>query len=326
MDMKVKTISVIVPVYNEEQCIQELHRRLLVSLGNFCAEAKITYEIIYVDDGSTDGSLILLRKFSEDSPRVRVVELLRNFGQHMAIFAGMEAAQGDVIVTLDADMQNPPEEIPKLVMKVNEGYDAVGGWRMEREDSLWRRVFSRLMNKMVSRATGVNLQDYGCMLRAYSKDVVYAMRQSRETVTYIPALANSFAKRVAEVRVEHAPRTTGKSKYNFMKLLRLYFDLLTGFSLLPIQLIGAAGAFVALAGVCFGIFLFVRRLIVGPEVQGVFTLFAILFIFVGVEILAMAMIGEYVGRIYVSVKGRPQYLIRKIHEMDSNEGKETEKS
>lgn len=319
MNSEVKMISVIVPVYNEEQGIQELHRRLTASLEKFSAGAKIQYEIIYVDDGSTDGSLNLLRKFIGDPPCVRVVELLRNFGQHMAIFAGMEVARGDVIVTLDADLQNPPEEIPKLVTKMHEGYDVVGGWRMEREDSLWRRLFSRLMNKMISRATGVSLQDYGCMLRAYSKDVVNAMRQSRETVTYIPALANSFAKKVAEVHVEHAPRTVGKSKYNFMNLLRLYFDLLTGFSLLPIQLIGLAGAMVALAGVLFGLFLFVRRLIVGPEVEGVFTLFAILFIFVGIEILAMAMIGEYVGRIYMSVKGRPPYMIRTVYAQENEE-------
>lgn len=323
MSNEAKMVSVIVPVYNEEQGIQELHRRLSASLEKFSAETKILYEIIYVDDGSADGSLELLKKLGGASSRVRVMELLRNFGQHMAIFAGMESARGDVIVTLDADLQNPPEEIPKLVQKVLEGYDAVGGWRIEREDSLWRRLFSRLMNKMISRATGVSLQDYGCMLRAYSRDVVDAMRQSRETVTYIPALANSFAKRVAEVRVEHAPRAAGKSKYNFMKLLRLYFDLLTGFSLVPIQLIGAAGAFVALAGVCFGVFLFIRRLIVGPEVQGVFTLFAILFIFVGVEILAMAMIGEYVGRIYMSVKGRPPYMIRKMHGKEGGGEKET---
>ncbi len=321
MNSEVKFISVIVPVYNEEQGIQELHRRLTASLEKFSAEAKIQYEVIYVDDGSTDGSLNLLRKFIGDPPCVRVVELLRNFGQHMAIFAGMEVAGGDVIVTLDADLQNPPEEIPKLVTRMREGYDVVGGWRTEREDSLWRKLFSRLMNKMISRATGVSLQDYGCMLRAYSKDVVNAMRQSRETVTYIPALANSFAKKVVEVHVEHAPRTVGKSKYNFMNLLRLYFDLLTGFSLLPIQLIGIAGAMVALAGVFFGLFLFVRRLIVGPEVEGVFTLFAILFIFVGVEILAMAMIGEYVGRIYMSVKGRPPYMIRTVHAQEKEEGR-----
>ncbi len=322
MKKDIKRVSVVVPVYNEEQTLPELHRRILSALESYAKNESKTFELIYADDGSSDHSLSMLREYAAASDRVRVVELLRNFGQHMAIFAGMEVADGDAVVTLDADLQNPPEEIPKLIAKMEEGYDVAGGWRKEREDSLWRRIFSRLMNKMISRATGVSLQDYGCMLRAYHRDVVDAMMKSRETVTYIPALANSFAKRVAEVQVEHAERAAGKSKYNFMKLLRLYFDLLTGFSLLPIQLIGFAGALVALAGVFFGIFLFIRRLFVGPEVEGVFTLFAVLFVFVGIEILAMALIGEYVGRIYMNVKGRPPYMIRKVHSQNNDNEKE----
>lgn len=312
-------LSVVVPVYNEEAVIPEFHARLEEVLSKIATQKERDFEIIYIDDGSEDRSLELLTAFAERSEKVKVVQLLRNFGQHLAILAGMEVVQGEIVVTLDADLQNPPEEIPKLVEKLEEGWDVVGGRRACRADPFWRRIFSFWMNLLIARATGVRLRDYGCMLRAYHHEVVLAMRECREPVTYVPALANSFARRVTEVEVAHAPRSAGQSKYSFLKLLRLYFDLLTGFSLLPIQLIGFSGVLVALVGLFFGIYLFLRRLFIGPEVEGVFTLFAILFIFVGIEILALAVVGEYVGRIYMTVKGRPPYMIRKVFSKDSPE-------
>lgn len=314
MPAKPPAISVVVPVYNEAANLAELHRRLTATLGRLrrAAPARNGYELIYVDDGSTDRTLAILEGLARRDPAVHVVELLRNFGQHMAVFAGMDRARGGIVVTLDADLQNPPEEVPNLVAKIRQGYDVVAGWRQSRQDSAWRRWFSRLSNQMIGRATGVRLHDYGCMLRAYRSEVVAAMRAGRENVTFIPALANSYAKRVTEVRVAHAARGGGPSKYDFAKLLKLYLDMMTGFTALPIQLIGILGVLVALAGVGFGVFLGVRRLFVGPEVEGVFTLFAILFVFVGGNILATALIGEYVGRIYRTVSGRPPYRVRRI--------------
>jgi undecaprenyl-phosphate 4-deoxy-4-formamido-L-arabinose transferase len=269
------------------------------------------YEIIFVDDGSTDRSWQLLTDLNEQYPQnIRALQFHRNFGQHQAIFAGFQAARGQVMVTLDADLQNPPEEIPRLVAKLDEGYDTVGGWRENRQDSIFRRLPSQLVNYVMSRVTGVKLRDYGCMLRAYRRSVVDSINQCQESSSFIPALANLFAQRVAEIPVGHAERERGTSKYGIVKLLRLNFDLMTGFSNLPIHLVGFMGVTIAFLGLLFGFLLLLRRIFVGPEVEGVFTLFAILFVFVGLNTLGLALIGEYVGRIYREVRGRPRFVIR----------------
>jgi undecaprenyl-phosphate 4-deoxy-4-formamido-L-arabinose transferase len=298
-------LSVVIPVYNEEENLAELHARLSLTLD----KAGYDWEVIYVDDGSRDKSWSILENFHEKSNRVHLVRFNRNYGQHMAVFAGFERARGQVVATLDADLQNPPEDVPKLVAKLEEGYDVVGGWRENRRDSWLRKFPSYLVNRLTSRVVGVDLKDYGCMLRAYRKEVVEAMNRCDETSSFIPALANTFAKEVTEIPVGHAERHSGSSKYKLVDLLRLNFDLMTGFSVLPIQLVSILGGLVALAGVLFGMFLFVRRLVVGPEVEGVFTLFAILFVFVGVQILCVGLIGEYVGRIYREVRSRPRFVV-----------------
>jgi undecaprenyl-phosphate 4-deoxy-4-formamido-L-arabinose transferase len=219
-----------------------------------------------------------------------------------------------VIVTLDADLQNPPEEIPRLVALVEAGHDVVGGWRQNRHDPLLRRWVSKAMNRLTSKIVGVQMRDYGCMLRAYRRDVVQVLRGCQEVSSFIPALANSFAHAPIEVPVEHASRAHGRSSYNPFRLIRLGFDLATGFSLLPIQTVSLAGIGIAVLGLGFGIFLFLRRLLIGPEVEGVFTLFAILFVFIGIQVLALGLIGEYIGRIYLEVRRRPRYVIEKILE------------
>jgi len=300
-------ISVVIPVFNEEDNLRELGERLIRTLSAMGRP----YEIIFVDDGSTDGSWQLLTDLNERYPQyIRALQFHRNFGQHQAIFAGFQAARGRVMVTLDADLQNPPEEIPRLVAKLEEGYDTVGGWRENRRDSLFRRLPSQLVNHVMSRVTGVKLRDYGCMLRAYRREVVDSINQCQESSSFIPALANLFAQRVAEIPVGHAERERGASKYGIIKLLRLNFDLMTGFSNLPIHLVGFMGVSIALLGLLFGFLLLIRRIFVGPEVEGVFTLFAILFVFVGLNTLGLALIGEYVGRIYREVRGRPRFVIR----------------
>jgi undecaprenyl-phosphate 4-deoxy-4-formamido-L-arabinose transferase len=300
-------ISVVIPVYNEEDNLRELGERLLGALTGMGR----TFEVVFVDDGSTDQSWQLLTELNREHPQhIRALQFHRNFGQHQAIFAGFQAARGQVMVTLDADLQNPPEEIPRLVAKLEEGYDTVGGWRENRRDSLFRRLPSQLVNYLMSRVTGVKLRDYGCMLRAYRREVIDSINQCQESSSFIPALANLFSHKVAEIPVGHAERERGQSKYSLFKLLRLNFDLMTGFSNLPIHLVGFLGVAIALLGLLFGVFLFIRRIFVGPEVEGVFTLFAILFVFVGLNTLGLALIGEYVGRIYREVRQRPRFVIR----------------
>jgi undecaprenyl-phosphate 4-deoxy-4-formamido-L-arabinose transferase len=298
-------LSVVIPVFNEARTLVDLHERLVAVLKDIGRP----WEIVFVDDGSTDGTASILKALHAQDPAVRVVRFNRNYGQHTAVFAGLERARGDVVVTLDGDLQNPPEEIPRLLDRLAEGADVVGGWRTGRDDPRMRRWASSLVNRVTSRLVGVPMHDYGCMLRAYRRSVVDQLVRCPETSQFIPALANTLAGTVAEVPVAHAPRRDGQSKYGPLRLLRLLFDLLTGFSLLPIQAVSVAGIFVAALGLGFAAFLGLRRLLVGPEVEGVFTLFAILFFFVGLQILALGLIGEYVGRIYQEVRRRPRYVV-----------------
>ena len=298
-------LSVVIPVYNEAATLTDLHARLarvLKEIGRPC-------EIVFVDDGSTDRSAELLRALHAQDPTVRVVRFNRNYGQHAAVFAGMEHTRGDVVVTLDADLQNPPEEIPALLRRLEDGFDVVGGARVNRHDAWFRRSASRLVNRATSAIVGVRMTDYGCMLRAYRRSVVDQIVACHEISRFIPALANTFAAAVTEIPVAHAPRRHGRSKYGLLRLLRLNMDLMTGFSLLPIQAVSLSGVVVAALGLAFALFLGLRRLFVGPEVEGVFTLFAILFFFVGLQILALGLIGEYVGRIYQEVRRRPRYVV-----------------
>lgn len=303
-------VSVVIPVYNEEANLEPLYERLdrvLQGIGG-------PYEVIFVDDGSRDRSLEILRRFQEKSEHVRVIQLNRNYGQHAAVFAGLDNARGAVIVTLDADLQNPPEEIPRLLDKIAEGHDVVGGWRKDRQDHAVRRAFSWAVNQFTSRLVGVQMRDYGCMLRAYRREVVEVLKGCGELSSFIPALANTFAGSPTEVPVGHDRRRQGRSRYSPFRLIRLNFDLMTGFSLLPIQCVSLAGIGISLLGVAFGGYLMLRRVFLGPELEGVFTLFAILFVFVGIQILALGLIGEYIGRIYMEVRRRPRYVIQRIYQ------------
>ncbi len=303
-------VSVVVPVYNEEGNLPELLTRLSRVMDGLGPP----YELVFVDDGSRDRSLEILKAASRDRPEtVRVLELARNFGQHQAILAAFESVTGDVVVTLDADLQNPPEEIPKLLAKMAEGYDVVGGVRQDRQDTFLRRAASRLVNRVTTFITRMKLTDFGCMLRAYSKDVVEEINRCDEASTFIPALGQSFARRPTEVEVAHSARRHGTSNYSLYRLVRLNFDLMTGFSLVPLQVFGLMGTVVAIGGVAFGLFLFVRRLVVGAEVEGVFTLFAILFTLLGVAMAGLGLVGEYVGRIYLQVRGRPRFRVRHVY-------------
>jgi undecaprenyl-phosphate 4-deoxy-4-formamido-L-arabinose transferase len=307
-DPQSPSISVVIPVFNEQATLADLHQRLARTMK----DVGRPWEVVFVDDGSSDDSADVLKALHAQDSAVRVIRFNRNYGQHAAVFAGMERARGDVVVTLDADLQNPPEEIPTLLRRLEEGFDVVGGARVDRHDSWFRRTASKLVNRATSAIVGVRMSDYGCMLRAYRRSVVQQIVACQEISRFIPALANTFARSVAEVPVQHAPRQAGRSRYSLLRLLRLNMDLMTGFSLLPIQAVSLAGIVVAALGLGFALFLGIRRLFVGPEVEGVFTLFAILFFFVGLQILALGLIGEYVGRIYQEVRRRPRYVISEI--------------
>jgi len=307
-----RDISVVIPVYNEAACLTELINRCLAA----CRSCRRSFEIILIDDGSRDGSdEIISRAAKRHSPEIIAVLLNRNYGQHAAVFAGLIHSRGRAVITLDADLQNPPEEIPRLVRELDRGYDVVGTVRSNRRDTLFRRGASALVNFMVRSATGVMMHDYGCMLRGYSRSVVDAMLCCREHSTFIPVLANSFARSTNEIEVTHDQRRQGESKYSLYKLISLLFDLLTSMSTFPLRLLSIIGSLTALAGMGLGLFLLIMRLLRGASwaAEGVFTLFAALFLFLGFQLIGLGLVGEYIGRIYRDVRGRPRFVIREIH-------------
>lgn len=302
-------LSVVVPVYNEENNLRLLLERLYPVVQGVGKP----FEIIFTNDGSGDRSLEILRRMVRDYPGVKVVEFNGNFGQHMAILAAFEMSRGQIVITLDADLQNPPEEIPRMIAEIEKGYDVVGTIRQKRQDTLFRRLASRIVNITTNKMTGMKMSDYGCMLRAYHRNVIDNINRCGESTTFIPALAQTFSSNPTEIEVGHAERATGESKYSLYKLIRLNFDLMTGFSLVPLQLFALFGIVTSVLSLAFALFLLVRRFIVGAEVEGVFTLFSILFFFIGIIILGIGIVGEYVGRIYQEVRKRPRYVVKETY-------------
>lgn len=314
--MKKPYISIVVPVYNEQENLEPLYQRLTNAMDAYGK----SYEIVFTNDGSKDRSGTILNDLHNRRPQqIRVIQFNGNFGQHMAIMAAFERVRGEIIVTLDADLQNPPEEIPKLINAIESGFDYVGGCRIERKDSAFRRYASLINNMIRYRITKIRMTDQGCMLRAYRRNIVELMVASEEKSAFIPALAYSLANNPTEIEVEHSARTAGESKYGIYKLLRLNFDLMTGFSLAPLQIFTFVGMLVSVLSSFFVVYMFLRRLIVGPEAEGLFTLFAILYFLVGIMLMGLGIVGEYIGRIYLEVRNRPRYVIRETleHTKDS---------
>ncbi len=271
--------------------------------------------MVFTNDGSADRSLELLRAQHVARPDVtRVIDFNANYGQHMAIMAAFERVRGAVVVTLDADLQDPPEEIPKLLAQIEAGHDYVGGFRLNRQDSLFRTWASKLINLVRSRTTNIEMTDQGCMLRAYRRAVVDAVVRSGAINTFIPALAYSFAGNPAEVGVRHDERHAGASNYSFYKLVRLNFDLITGFSLAPLEYFTLFATACAAGSLLLVLILAYRRLFLGAEVEGVFTLFGILFFLLSVAMVGIGLIGEYVGRTYQVVRARQRYHVREMLE------------
>jgi len=314
--MTTPTLSVVIPVYNEEAGLPALFARLYPALDAL----QLPYEVIFVNDGSRDRSGALLREqFAARRDVTRVVFFNANYGQHLAILAGFERVRGERIVTLDADLQNPPEEISKLLAAMDDGADYVGGVRRAREDAWWRRWASRLMNRLRERITRIRMTDQGCMLRAYSRDIVDAIAAAREVSTFIPALAYTFANRPTEVSVLHEERAAGESKYSLYRLIRLNFDLITGFSLVPLQLFSMFGMLVAALALIVYVIVIVYRLFhVHPDdaLQVFWDRDILAFFLVGMMLFGLGLIGEYVGRIYHQTRYGRRVAVRRLINFD----------
>jgi undecaprenyl-phosphate 4-deoxy-4-formamido-L-arabinose transferase len=317
MTSSVPELSVVIPVYNEEAGLQPLFDRLYPTLDKLGR----TFEVIFVDDGSRDRSAAMLKdQFLKRPDVTRVIVFNANYGQHLAIIAGFDHCRGERVVTLDADLQNPPEEIGKLIAAMDAGHDYVGSIRHARKDSWWRSVASRLMNRLRERITKIKMTDQGCMLRAYSRDIVRAIAASREISTFIPALAYTYAHSPTEVEVEHAERLAGESKYSLYKLIRLNFDLITGFSLVPLQLTSMFGMIVSAGALVTYLIVIVSRLLQAGWREGFATLWdrdILAFFLIGMLLFGLGIVGEYVGRIYQQVRERPRYTIRAVLERDA---------
>lgn len=312
-------VSIVIPVYNEEECLESLYQRLTKVMDDLGK----TYEILFTNDGSKDRTSEILRELYNRRPRqIRIIEFNGNFGQHMAIMAAFERVRGQVVVNMDADMQNPPEEIPKLLKAFEQGYDYVGSYRDGRDDSYFlRTVPSKFMNWLRSKATGTKIRDQGCMFRAYSRRIVGLITQSYESSTFVTVLGYTFAMNPTEIPVIHQARLEGESKYDIYRLVRVTFDLFTGFSMAPLHIFTVFGFFVSAMSGLLVAYLLGRRLIIGPEAEGLVTLFSVLFFMVSVAITGIGIVGEYVGRIYQVVRRRPRFLIKEIIENVSDNEK-----
>lgn len=300
-------ISIVIPVYNEEKTLPIMFSRLTPVMDGYGKP----YEVIFVNDGSKDNSQGILKELFGKRPDViRVIEFVRNYGQHPAIMSGFEHVRGEVVVTLDCDLQNPPEDIPKLLALVEQGHDVVGGRRANRQDLAWRKAVSKFSNIVRKKITNIDMGDHGCMLRAYKRSIIDQIVEIGDASPFITALSQEIAGNPAEIDVGHEQRAAGESNYNLYKLIRYNFDLTTGFSLVPLQLFTLAGMLCSGASFLLVVYMVFRRIFLGAEAEGVFTLFAILFFLVSVTMLGLGIIGEYVGRIYKEVRHKPRYIVK----------------
>ena len=312
-------LSVIIPMYNEEESIEVLFDRLFPVLEGL----NMPFEVVCINDGSRDRTLEILERELKRRPGLVVVNLARNFGQHAAVMAGFSEAQGDWIITMDADLQNPPEEIPKLVKEFKKGHDLIGTIREGRQDTYFRRLASKVTNRIVARISGISLHDFGCMLRGYSREVVEGILSNPEYRTFIPALATFFARNPVEIYVRHEERAAGQSKYSLLRLFSLQLDLMTGFSMWPLRILFFVGTFMAFGGLLAAAVIVGLRIYYGAgwAAEGVFTLFAALFFLVGCQFFALGLLGEYIGRIFQAVRKRPTFILEWVKGREKGERK-----
>lgn len=314
-------ISIIIPVFNEEDNIDRLYEEIVAVMRTLDDE----YEIIFIDDGSSDGSLGLLTALRGKNKKVKIISFRKNFGQTAALSAGFDHARGDTVVTMDADLQNDPADIPVLLEKIKQGYDLVSGWRYDRKDKWWsRRLPSTLANRLISWATDVKLNDYGCTLKAIKKEVVKNITLYGELHRFIPAVASWMGVRIAEVKVNHRPRVAGESKYGISRVFRVLLDLITvkfllSYSGRPIQFFGIPGLICGFVGGAMALYLSFQKLVLGMALgDRPLLLLAVLLILVGVQFIVFGLLGELQIRTYHESLRKPIYFIREKHGVDDS--------
>lgn len=329
-DQKQIDLSIVIPVFNEEENLEELYDRLSSAL----APIKQSYEIIFVDDGSTDRSFEILRQIAQINLNVKAIRFRRNFGQTAAMSAGFDHAQGNVIIPMDADLQNDPLDIERLLQKLDEGYDVVSGWRADRKDGfILRRLPSIFANRLIARLTGVHLHDFGCTLKAYRREVIEHINLYGELHRFIPVLAKLAGAEIAEIKVRHHPRTRGKSKYGISRTIRVILDLITikflmSYSTRPIQIFGLMGLLSLFAGLGICSYLSIGKLFFPAGIQSGWLsyiysetslvqrmpmlILGVLLLFIGVQFITMGLLGELMVRTYHESQRKPIYVIREI--------------
>jgi len=312
-------ISLLVPVYNEEENLPKLYEQLL----DIFRRANRSYELIFIDDGSNDRSLEIMREFQKDNPNVIILELMRNFGQHAAASAGLNYASGEYVSVIDADLQNDPEDLLKMWEELDKGYDVVRGWRRDRKDPGWRKLASRVVNWMTGYMTGVYLKDYGCSIIALRRNIVNNLNRCSERSRHTSALISWMGGKVKVVPVKHRKRKGSKSRYSFLRLLKMTTDIITGFSTLPLQIVEIGGAITSLFGLMLGTILLIKYFFLGTTATSTSIIIAVICFFFGIHFLALGVIGEYISRIFIEVQNRPYYMIKEIHK--KKDAKENER-
>lgn len=321
-DRKQLQLSVVVPLLDEEDNLPSLYEQITRSLAG-----RYEYELIFIDDGSTDRSFEVLKGFHASDPRVQVIRFRRNFGQTAALSAGFAYSRGEVVVALDADLQNDPADIPMLVSKLDEGYDVVSGWRKKRHDNALKRLLpSKMANWLISTSTGVRLHDYGCTLKAYRREVIAQMRLYGEMHRFIPALASWSGAKIAECVVNHRPRTAGKAKYGLARTFKVVLDLMTvkflgSFSTKPIYVFGGLGLFTTLLAILFAGIVVFQKLSKGTDMSGnPLLLLAAVLVITTVQFILMGLLAELLVRTYHESQNRPTYVIREVLGLPDKDG------
>ncbi len=306
-------LSVVVPLFNEQENIEPLY----VSVKNALKRIGDDYEIIMVDDGSTDSTFKNVKLLAERDSMVKAIRLRRNFGQTAAMSAGFDASTGDIIIPIDGDMQNDPDDLQRLIEKMEEGYDVVSGWRKERKDTfITRKLPSVIANRLISCMTGVYLHDYGCTLKAYRREILDGINLYGEMHRFVPALASQLGARVAEIPVNHRPRLHGVSKYNISRTLRVILDLITvkfllSYSTKPIQLFGKWGMYTFMAGCATGLMTIYMKLFEHVSMnRNPLLIMTAFLVFTGVQFIVMGLLGELNARTYYETQGKPVYVVR----------------
>ena len=309
-------LSIVLPVFNEEDNIEALHEEIIVVLD----QLKLTAEVIYVDDGSDDDTLPKLKALQQNDSRVVVAEFRRNFGQTAAMVAGFDLARGEIVISMDADRQNDPADIPRFIEKMEEGYDLVSGWRFDRQDGfLLRRLPSQLANRLISYTTDVKLHDYGCSLKAFRFDVVKQISLYGEMHRFIPAIASWVGVRIAEIKVNHRARVAGVSKYGISRTFRVILDLITvkfllSYSSRPLQFFGSIGMFSSVMGTGIAFWMTIQKIFFDVAMSGrPLLLFSILLIFIGLQFITFGLLAELMTRTYHEAQDKPIYNIRHLY-------------